>query len=101
MPKPRKRPKLIRNREHWLCSKCGKWKLRADFQKSAMTTAGISSACRKCLSEAKAAARVVAIRFPKTCLRCGHKWNAYIEHPVVCAKCRSPYWNRLRMRQRV
>jgi predicted nucleic-acid-binding Zn-ribbon protein len=29
-----------------------------------------------------------------TCLRCGHQWLARVERPVVCAKCKSPNWNK-------
>ena len=28
-----------------------------------------------------------------SCLRCGHEWVPTIERIIVCAKCRSPYWN--------
>jgi len=29
------------------------------------------------------------------CERCGHEWIARIkEDPVICPKCKSPYWNR-------
>src|SRR5882724_2849698 len=32
------------------------------------------------------------------CSRCGHKWlpREGIEHPQVCPKCKSPYWDRPR-----
>lgn len=31
------------------------------------------------------------------CLRCSHKWaNRKLRKPVVCPKCKSPYWNRER-----
>jgi len=30
-----------------------------------------------------------------TCERCGHKWITRTEEsPVVCPKCKSPYWNK-------
>jgi ribosomal protein L37E len=32
-------------------------------------------------------------RKPFECLRCGHKWMSYMEHPIACAKCKTPYWN--------
>jgi predicted Zn-ribbon and HTH transcriptional regulator len=32
-------------------------------------------------------------RKPFECLRCGHKWMSYLEHPIACAKCKTPYWN--------
>jgi len=28
------------------------------------------------------------------CLRCGHEWPSKQEHPITCAKCRSPYWDK-------
>ena len=29
------------------------------------------------------------------CVRCNHKWFPRKEsEPVVCAKCKSPYWNK-------
>ncbi len=31
------------------------------------------------------------------CERCGHSWTSKIE-PKQCARCRSPYWNRPRVR---
>jgi len=27
------------------------------------------------------------------CKRCGHKWMSKLEHPVLCAKCHSAYWD--------
>lgn len=31
------------------------------------------------------------------CLRCGHKWaNRKPKPPVVCPKCKSPYYNKPR-----
>ena len=27
------------------------------------------------------------------CKRCGHKWMSRKEHPIVCAKCHSAYWD--------
>jgi len=27
------------------------------------------------------------------CKRCGHKWMSRKEHPTVCAKCHSAYWD--------
>lgn len=27
------------------------------------------------------------------CLRCGHEWLSKLEHPVLCAKCHSAYWD--------
>lgn len=34
------------------------------------------------------------------CNRCKHKWTSKIENPGSCAniKCRSPYWNKPRIR---
>lgn len=28
------------------------------------------------------------------CERCGYEWFSQVEHPVRCARCRSPYWNK-------
>lgn len=30
------------------------------------------------------------------CNRCGHKWPTMKDNPYVCAKCKSPYWNKER-----
>jgi Zn finger protein HypA/HybF involved in hydrogenase expression len=27
------------------------------------------------------------------CKRCGHKWLSSKEHPILCAKCHSAYWD--------
>jgi len=27
------------------------------------------------------------------CLRCPHEWASKKEHPRVCPKCKSPYWD--------
>lgn len=27
------------------------------------------------------------------CKRCGHKWMSRKEHPILCAKCHSAYWD--------
>lgn len=36
-----------------------------------------------------------------TCERCGHEWDArQAGTPVSCPKCRSPYWDRMRVRGR-
>lgn len=32
------------------------------------------------------------------CLRCKHEWASKNEHPIVCPKCKSPYWE-LRKKQ--
>ena len=29
----------------------------------------------------------------RTCKRCEHKWRPKTELPIVCPKCKSPYWN--------
>jgi predicted Zn-ribbon and HTH transcriptional regulator len=35
--------------------------------------------------------------YPQTCLRCGYEWHPRSQRtPIVCPKCRSPYWNRER-----
>lgn len=36
-------------------------------------------------------------RKEKTCKRCGYKWLSD-KDPKSCAKCRSPYWNKKRVR---
>ncbi len=28
------------------------------------------------------------------CLRCYHEWASKQEHPTICPKCKSPYWDR-------
>jgi len=34
------------------------------------------------------------------CERCGHTWIAQTKTiPISCAKCRSPYWNRPRVKK--
>jgi len=30
------------------------------------------------------------------CLRCNHEFVKRIDKPIVCPKCKSPYWNRKR-----
>jgi predicted Zn-ribbon and HTH transcriptional regulator len=33
------------------------------------------------------------------CERCGHEWVAKTERrPIICPKCKSPYWDRPRVR---
>jgi predicted Zn-ribbon and HTH transcriptional regulator len=27
------------------------------------------------------------------CLRCEHEWASKMDKPLVCPKCKSPYWN--------
>lgn len=37
------------------------------------------------------------------CLRCEHVWvprETTIEEPVICPKCKSPYWNKPRQRKK-
>jgi predicted Zn-ribbon and HTH transcriptional regulator len=34
------------------------------------------------------------------CGRCGHEWQKRIEKPVHCPKCKSPYWNKPRVREK-
>jgi len=31
------------------------------------------------------------------CLRCGHDWASDNIHPTRCAKCKSPYWDKIRV----
>ncbi len=28
------------------------------------------------------------------CKRCGHEWIKRQDVPIVCPKCKSPYWNK-------
>jgi DNA-directed RNA polymerase subunit RPC12/RpoP len=38
------------------------------------------------------------------CERCGHTWvprSKIDELPTICPKCKSPYWNKMRMKDRV
>ena len=35
----------------------------------------------------------VAMEKVKVCLRCGHGWRSLRRSPVVCPRCKSPYWN--------
>ena len=36
------------------------------------------------------------------CNRCNHKWNPRTpKEPKVCPKCKSPYWNKERVRKDV
>lgn len=37
--------------------------------------------------------REKSARYPFECLRCGHKWRAYLPNPKVCQKCKNPAWN--------
>ena len=30
------------------------------------------------------------------CLRCGHEWPSKQERPLICPRCKSPYWDRPR-----
>lgn len=30
----------------------------------------------------------------RTCKRCGYEWESRKEDIMVCARCRSPYWNK-------
>ena len=33
----------------------------------------------------------------RICLRCGHEWWPRTpEEPLICPKCKTPYWNRER-----
>jgi len=35
------------------------------------------------------------------CKRCGHKWHPRKEEkPLICPKCKSPYWDRERKKER-
>ncbi len=31
-----------------------------------------------------------------TCGRCAHVWRSDLNKPVVCPKCKSPYWDKPR-----
>ena len=32
------------------------------------------------------------------CNRCQHKWATKLEEPRFCPRCKSPYWNKKRVR---
>jgi predicted Zn-ribbon and HTH transcriptional regulator len=35
--------------------------------------------------------------YERRCKRCGHEWfPVKVHEPLVCPKCRSPYWDRER-----
>jgi len=36
--------------------------------------------------------------YPKHCKRCGDDWNAKIENPRYCPLCKSPYWDKDKVR---
>jgi len=29
----------------------------------------------------------------KRCLRCGYTWTPQVQHPIVCARCKSSLWD--------
>jgi predicted Zn-ribbon and HTH transcriptional regulator len=33
------------------------------------------------------------IGYELTCTRCGYVWESKKEHPLRCAKCKTPYWD--------
>lgn len=35
------------------------------------------------------------------CKRCGHEWASKREHPIRCAKCKTPYWDTERKQKRI
>ncbi len=37
----------------------------------------------------------------KTCLRCRWSWPTKQDHPKVCPKCKSPYWNTPRLEKKL
>lgn len=44
--------------------------------------------------------KIMDIELPKfKCKRCGHEWHPRKqEYPKCCAKCKSPYWDRDRIK---
>jgi len=46
--------------------------------------------------------RVIIKRAGFKCERCSHEWipNNIKRKPVVCPKCKSPYWDRVRKKKR-
>ena len=32
------------------------------------------------------------------CSRCGHEWQPRKEEVVICPKCKTPYWNKKRIK---
>jgi predicted Zn-ribbon and HTH transcriptional regulator len=37
-------------------------------------------------------------RTVKKCNRCGYEWFSKLDEPKRCTKCKSPYWNKPRIR---
>jgi len=35
------------------------------------------------------------------CKRCPHEWASKSEHPVMCPRCKTPYWDRERKKKKV
>ena len=33
------------------------------------------------------------------CSRCGHEWQPRKEEVVICPKCKTPYWDRKRIKE--
>lgn len=31
--------------------------------------------------------------YEHTCLRCGHRWDSFNEHPACCSRCKSSRWD--------
>ena len=34
------------------------------------------------------------------CLRCRYEWIALVENPKICPRCKSYYWNKVRIRKK-
>ena len=45
-----------------------------------------------------AAARKMAVFLTLNCMRCGHLWHPRTETVRMCPKCKSPYWDKARVR---
>ena len=68
----------------WECRCCGNiWKGRQ------LDSAPVQ--CPKCKRTDWQSPR--RIRFAAHCNKCGHDWNALIEHPKLCPVCKNPWWN--------
>jgi len=33
------------------------------------------------------------IKYIHNCKRCTRRWESYLDHPVICPRCKSPYWD--------
>ena len=53
--------------------------------------------CPKPINEAIKGMNVKKVIYYRIkCLRCGHTWESKSKHPLRCAGCKSPYWDRIK-----